>query len=187
MKLNTPVKVLIASLAVVTTLSVNAKPSHADSTQFYCAKLSGQWNTFIKNSSVGRVALINYGSNALQGAGYNNQERCKTISPKFQKFYNRGQLTFKTGIVNRSPVICAVKTSAEKCSSSNQLFQLNPGQDSRVTLQRMINLRKDGTGQPIYLSGNDSLYTYDEDGELSVNVEKLIKSIPPQSESSQKP
>ena len=91
--------------------------------------------------------------------GWNPHQRCETVSPKFQTFYNQGSLKYLTnGKVKGYPVICAVANEGDKCEKENQLFQLKDERSSELVIYRLINILEGGDGGPLYQNSGKQMY-----------------------------
>jgi hypothetical protein len=125
---------------------VQSQPTYAQSTTFVCGVSEGKPAT-VAATPRGNIPIILWVSNKFTGAGYNPQRRCEEVSPRFQKLYDQGALTFITaGYLNRQPVICATGSAGGLCNSDNLLYTLKRGQDAARTIQRLNEIRGGASG-----------------------------------------
>ncbi|MGB3205802.1 MAG: COP23 domain-containing protein [Crinalium sp.] len=87
------------------------------------------------------------------------QERCETVSEKFQSAYQQGRLNYLTyGEVNNYQVICAVSNPGEKCKPENMLFTIKPQDYPDRVLTSLIGVVQGNSGQPIYQNTGKQVY-----------------------------
>ncbi|MBD2691370.1 COP23 domain-containing protein [Anabaena catenula] len=150
---------------------VQNQPTYAQSTTFVCGVSEGKPAT-IAVTPRGNIPIILWVSNKFTGAGFNPQRRCAEVSPRFQKLYDQGALTFITaGYLNNQPVICATGSTGGLCNSSNLLYTLKRGQDAAKTIQRLNEIRGGAAG----VLREDTTGTNINNSE-SVNVNELLNN-----------
>ena len=92
------------------------------------------------------------------GEKYSPQQRCNIVSPKFQAAYTAGNLEYMVADKDPKsgqPIVCATKTAAESCNSSNMLFTLKPYTDDKtVRLQLMEIIETSVAASGIYQSSS---------------------------------
>jgi hypothetical protein len=138
-------------MAIVPALNFHLHPALAQKKSelptepvFHCLNNSqGTPTTFVWVPELkGNIALITWQSEFF-APREELPERCQTVTNKFQKAYQQGQLEYlTTGKVNKYNVVCGVKKRGDDCNGDNQLFTLNPAKDPAETLQRLINIMK---------------------------------------------
>jgi hypothetical protein len=118
----------------------------------------------------GNVRVIVWKSQFFESSGWTPTKRCQTVSPKFQAFYESGQLNYlTTGKINGYVVICSPKAK-EDCNPNNQLFTIKYGSNPEIVLQQLIGRFKQSSDQlPFYQSSGGKGY---------VNVKQLLKQAP---------
>ena len=98
------------------------------------------------------------------------QTRCKTVSPKFQAFYQDGRLNYLgTGINNGENVICAVVEEGQSCNPEDQLFQVKANDNPQAVLEGLTGIIQGDSSDPIYQSTGQQIY---------VSMEELLNSAP---------
>lgn len=160
------------SLSISTTMN---QSSSAQQKTYFCAQRNGEYTTFVKTRR-GNIPFLTYSS---FGAEWNSRRRCQTISERFQKNHQNGNLKYiRTGQINGYPVLCAVSSSRESCIDYNVLITLQYGTDAQSVLKSIENYRVRSSGKIIRVNA-DSLYSYDEQGELYLNLDVFVNSVPP--------
>jgi hypothetical protein len=167
------------SISILVYLSADLTSVRADTTgsKFYCGQ-SKSVPTTMAQTSRGAVPVIHWVSTL--GEDYTPEYRCKTVSEKFQTFYNNGILNYlTTSTVNQQPVICAAQQENGPCSGV--LFTLKPNSDPGRTLQRLLSIRDRAPGMvlnesapQVYINMADFLSTAPLETEQPSN-----ESIPP--------
>ena len=105
----------------------------------------------------GHIRLIAWKSDFFYK--WNRQERCETVSEKFQNSYKQGRLNYLTyGEVNNSQVICGVANQGEKCQVENMLFTVKPQDYPDRVLASLMGILEGYTGQPIYQNTGQQVY-----------------------------
>jgi Circadian oscillating protein COP23 len=157
--------------------AVNLAPVKAeDGANFYCGQsydVTSKTNvptTLVKVS--GRqepIALVRWKSEHF--VKWTPQQRCETVSPKFQTAYTTGQMNYLAvgkSRKNGQGMICALATAEENCENdSNMLFTLKPYSDSKLVLSQLMGIVTGESNDPIYQSGG---------GNAVVDLRTLLKS-----------
>ena len=168
--------VMLAGLSVVLGSAI-ANPAKAQTkinNTYYCAKLDGNWNTFV-NTPRGRITLINWANRFAEN--WTPQKRCSTVSDRFQKFLDDGNLKFiRTGKINEMPVLCVANSRGGLCPEDNVLITLKPGTDPEGVLIRLVDFRRSVSGQTLTLSADDAGFY--SGGEFYVDMDKFLGSVP---------
>jgi hypothetical protein len=133
-------KLLTLSLSSLTVLSLAAiyqPPASAQRTSFHCDSTKSPPTTYIKSRGR-KSAVIRWNL----GVGKRSAtERCRLVSQRFQRQYDSGNLRFfKTGYLNGYPVVCAARTSGDRCSNRMLLFTLTKGSNPNTVLAKLFNL-----------------------------------------------
>lgn len=168
---------ILASITLTMGLSfVQSKPTYAQSTTFACGVSEGKPAT-IAITPRGNIPIIIWVSNKFTGKGYNPQRRCEEVSPRFQKLYDQGALTFITaGYLNNQPVICATGSSGDLCNSRNLLYTLKRGQDAAKTIQRLNEIRGGAAGPLRENTSGGNTSGGNINNSQSVNVNELLNN-----------
>jgi Circadian oscillating protein COP23 len=117
----------------------------------------------------GNVALIRWKSQYFDRSTGGNQKRCLTVSAKFQKLWDAGQLNLiTTGTANGLPIVCGVANEGDACNSQNQLFTLKPFADQQALTAQLSGIFEGKVSSPIYESGGG-------DGSY-INIRNLLRS-----------
>jgi hypothetical protein len=127
---------------------------------FLCKRTDQGWMTIV-NSSLRHgndVAFIVYKSNYFRNAGYDNQKRCQMVSRRLNELFHNGQLDYVTsGIVNRQPVICGVRSNSETCARYNVILTLKSREDAVGIIQQFFELKSGNVNSNlIQVSAQDS-------------------------------
>jgi hypothetical protein len=168
--------VILAGLGVVigSAIANPAKAQTESNNTYYCAQLDGNWNTFV-NTPRGRITLINWANQF--GEQWTPQKRCSTVSQRFQKFLDQGNLKFiRTGNINQQPVLCVSDARGGSCPADNVLVTLKSGTDPEGVLIKLVDFRRSVSGQTLTLSADDAGFY--SDGEFYVDMDKFLKSVP---------
>ncbi|HEY9824687.1 MAG TPA: COP23 domain-containing protein [Stenomitos sp.] len=158
-----PVLASVAALALLTSTALGSAiaPASAEtnSVKFGCGTSQGHPATVVSTSR-GNLPLIRWVSGVF-GEEYPPEYRCKVVSPKFQKYYNDGQLNYLTvGYANKQPIVCVAATKGGPCTGV--LFTLKANADPWDTLNRLMNVRVQAGGplneSSAGSSGSDNQY-----------------------------
>ena len=155
----------IATGALVTDLPAAANPQqiaqNTPTIQFYCGKAadpSSKSNlpaTLVKVSGVSEEpVLIIWKSEAFKTTP---QQRCKTVSPKFQAALQQGRNYLTAGIDKNSGlgIVCAIADAEQPCDRTNMLFTLKSYQDAGTTIEELSSVLSGEAGGPIYQSSGN--------------------------------
>ena len=161
-------------VAIGSAIASDATAQNKISNTYYCARLNGNWNTFV-NTPRGRVTLINWANEF--SPDWAPQKRCSTVSNRFQKFLDRGNLKYiRTGQVNEQPVLCVANARGGICPDDNVLITLQQGTDPEEVLIRLVDFRRSVSGQTLTLSADDAGFY--SDGEFYVDLDKFLEAVP---------
>lgn len=167
---------MVAGLGVVLSSAIaqNATAENKVGNTYYCARLNGTWSTFV-NTPRGRVTLINWANDF--SPDWTPEKRCSTVSNRFQKFLDEGNLKYiRTGTVNEQPVLCVANARGGICPDDNVLVTLEQGTDSEGVLIRLVDFRRSVSGQTLTLSEHDAGFY--SDGEFYVDMDKFLEAVP---------
>lgn len=175
----------IATAAIVIgTSAVFSSPSQAQTrNQFYCGISEGKPATIVRTAR-GNVALIVWNNEAFSASGWTPKRRCEDVSTRFQRFNDNGQLRFmRAGTFNGQQVLCIDRARGSGNCSSPEAVVLTIPQRSNANqiLEQMLDTRNRASKQPLYLSGEKQLVTY-ENGDANVNLNLLFNNEPPDNE-----
>ena len=167
---------IVAGLSVVLSSAIasDATAQNKVSNTYYCARLNGNWSTFV-NTPRGRVTLIDWANEF--SPDWTPQKRCSTVSNRFQKFLDRGNLKYiRTGNVNKQPVLCVANARGGNCPDDNVLVTLKQGTDPEGVLIKLVDFRRSVSGQTLTLSADDAGFY--SDGEVYVDLDKFLEAVP---------
>lgn len=127
-----------------------------DNVQFFCGRVNQDGKIIpttqaVSSGTVDPVSLIFW--KYPPPKGMTNQQRCETVSKRFQLAWDRG--TFDkliVGIDKKSSLglVCAVPYTETQCTRSHLLFTLGTGSDAEEIRDRLRStLSGPGKGQPI--------------------------------------
>lgn len=143
---------LAGALGITLALSLNVPLKQArannDEVEFVCAESfdteSGKaLPTTFAWKPEGKIAIIRWESEAFLNSGFSPQQRCDSVSPRFQEAYDNdsfGMITNST--MNNQSVICTTDEYGGDCKTL--LMTLRPKDDS---LRVLGNLRKIFNGE----------------------------------------
>jgi hypothetical protein len=141
-------KILSRSLAsLLLSISLQPAPSLArdktDNVQFFCGRVNQDGKIIsttqaVSSSTNEPVSLIFW--KYTPPKGMNNQQRCETVSKRFQLAWDRGNfdklivgIDKKTGL----GMVCAVSYAEKQCTRSHLLFTLSTGSDAEEVRDRL--------------------------------------------------
>ncbi len=161
----------VAIAATTVAIALNATPTYSQSepnkVTFLCRN--------VKDSASGEkipttvawiperqayVQIVGWKSDYFKESGWDGARRCQTVTPKFQKFYDEGNLKYLTAgdVKDEEQAICAIRNPGEQCNETNQLFTIKPHEYSDVVLERLMGVLKGKYNQPFYQSSGDQTY-----------------------------
>lgn len=107
----------------------------------------------------GNIRIIGWKSEFFSRFGWNPQKRCAEVTPKFQQFYDAGQLKYlTTGYSNGYPIVCALAQENDACESSRQLFTMKPHDNPNQLLHQLMDILKGKTADMLLQnSGGETL------------------------------
>lgn len=166
---------VVAGLSVVIGSAIaSSATAQTKNNTYYCAQLSGDWNTFV-NTPRGRVTLINWANQFAPD--WTPKKRCSAVSQRFQKFLDKGNLKFiRTGNINNQPVLCVANVRGGDCPEDNVLITLKQQTDPEEVLVRLVDFRRSVSGQTLTLSADDAGFY--SDGEFYVDMDKFLDAVP---------
>ncbi|WP_293147341.1 MULTISPECIES: COP23 domain-containing protein [unclassified Microcoleus] len=176
---------LAAAAIVLGTSGVFSQPSQAQTrNQFFCGISEGKPATIVRTAAKGPVPLIVWNNEAFSGSGWTPKRRCEDVSARFQRFNDNGQLRFmRAGTFNGQQVLCVDRVRGSgNCSSAEAIVLTVPRpNNANQILEEMLNTRNRASKQPLYLSGEKQLVTY-ENGFANVNLNQWFENELPDNE-----
>ncbi len=137
--------VAICGSAMLVTTTTAPQLSYAGNRKFSCAQSGGKPATFANREDGRNVPMIRW---VYSFSSLTPLQRCQQVSDRFQRSYDNGTLkTIITGTLNKQPVVCAVVSTNDACSSSNVLFTLKPGSNARDVVKRLFDRRALASGE----------------------------------------
>ena len=122
----------LTALTSLACLSINLSPSFSQSNSaaqpnkvtFFCRDVFDSASSEKIPATVawiperkGNVRMIGWKSEYFNKGGWKPEERCHTVTKKFQQLYSQSHLNYLTyGMVNGSTVICGVANQEETCN-----------------------------------------------------------------------
>ncbi|MEA5534400.1 COP23 domain-containing protein [Crocosphaera sp. XPORK-15E] len=163
---------------------ISPNPSNASTTKakFFCAKLNQEWHTFV-DTPRGKAALIKWESGAFQESGWTDTKRCQEVSKRFRNFAASGKLKeIVTGEVNNYPVLCPAQFRNGPCTKTggktDVLVTLKKDANPKLILRQLLDINKGiRTGNPLSFK-IPNIDSPRNDGESSVNLDTLIRTLP---------
>jgi hypothetical protein len=143
-------------------------PSLAGNATFFCAVNRGTPSTYARTAK-GNVKIISWATSVF-GATYSATERCITVSRRFQRNYDNGNLrNIRTGVIRGYPVVCAARNQDSPCSDRTLLFTLRRGSNANSVARRLLDRNGLAAGAVIYESSCET-----DDCPLFVNVDTFL-------------
>jgi hypothetical protein len=115
----------------------------------------------------GHVRIIGWKYDGF-GKNWTPQKRCDEVSPKFQKFYESGQLNYltvgrietktKNGNISVKQVICGVQDTQSLCNAQNQLFTVKDTEKADDVLKSLVDILIYSNLNPIWQSSDQIVY-----------------------------
>jgi Circadian oscillating protein COP23 len=146
-------------MAESTNLQIVAQAS--PTVQFYCGKAADRSSKSDLPATVAKVSgateepvLIIWKSEAFKTTP---QQRCETVSPKFQAALQQGRNYLTAGIDKKSGMgmICAMSNVEQPCDRANMLFTLKSYQDAGNTIDELSKVLSGEASGPTYQSGGN--------------------------------
>ncbi len=129
--------------------------------QFYCGKAADPSSKSNLPATLARVSgateepvLIIWKSEAFKTTP---QQRCETVSPKFQAALQQGRNYLTAGIDKKSGLgmVCAMSNAEQPCDRSNMLFTLKSYQDAGNTIEELSSVLAGTASIPQYQSSGN--------------------------------
>ena len=159
--------ITIAGSSATQVMAENTNPQlvaqASPTVQFYCGKAADPSSKSNLPATVAKVAgseeetvLIIWKSEAFKSTP---QQRCETVSPKFQASLQQNRNYLTAGIDKKSGLgmICAVSNAEQPCDRPNMLFTLKSYQDAGNTIEELSNVLKGTANGPKYQSGGNQV------------------------------
>ena len=131
--------------------------------QFYCGKAADPSSKSNLPATVAKVAgseeelvLIIWKSEAFKTTP---QQRCETVSPKFQAALQQGRHYLTAGIDKKSGLgmICAISNAEQPCDRTNMLFTLKSYQDAGTTIEQLYSVFGGTANIPEYQNADNQV------------------------------
>ncbi|PLZ96844.1 hypothetical protein CEN50_17280 [Fischerella thermalis CCMEE 5268] len=163
-------KVVVTSLATLTTTTIIHQPTYAQGTSFYCgtSKYRNQSvpTTFARTQDGRNVAMIRWLHTNYFSSNWTPQVRCQEVARRFQKNYDNGMLRrINTGTLKGQPVVCAAIKQSDPCTDSTLLFTLNRNVNPEKALKMLMDRRGLASGNAFVSRGkkNNSPFSVEFD------------------------
>ncbi|MCY7367384.1 MAG: COP23 domain-containing protein [Chamaesiphon sp.] len=141
-------------LPILTVSSPSLARDKTDKVQYFCGRINQSGTIVPTTQAVSSgtsepVSLILW--KYTPPKGMTNQQRCETVSKRFQLAWDRG--TFDKLIVGVDKktglgLICAVPYAEKECTRSHLLFMLSMGSDAEEIRDRLRSTVGPGKGRP---------------------------------------
>lgn len=133
----------------------NPLPRSSLTTSFHCIRHGQDFATVARRGNRTTAPIIVWTDTSF-GPQFSPEERCKTVSQRLSNAFasrasRSGTLKITHGTVENNSVICYVKTTIEKCNSTNLLLtlkQIERGQE-KVILNQLLNFSVTGSKPPL--------------------------------------
>ncbi len=154
------------------TLPVLTQPSKAQSTTYFCDKgKGGVPTTFARNATGKKIEVIRWEKE--WGGGITREERCRTVSGRFQSASEKGILSYLThGVMGGEKVVCASSQYGAPCS--DLLFTLRAEDNPNEVIDALF-----GVG---YRARGPVLQSEDGKPKIYIDMELLLQEAPAQEE-----
>ncbi|ACK70081.1 conserved hypothetical protein [Gloeothece citriformis PCC 7424] len=175
MKKNRLMQIISLIVLSVSHTLILSQPSHSQNTRFFCAVLNQTYTTFVRTPR-GNKPLILWTSGSFDAEGWTNEKRCLTVSGRLEKYNKSGTLKYmRPDKINNYPVICIAAYKGGKCANHDVLITLKQGTNANDILSRLTAINQLAGARPVHL--NDEILSYDDSGNLYVDMELYIKAI----------
>lgn len=162
---------VISALALAVAAIASNQPSYAVRNKFFCDLEGGTPVTKVRTSR-GNETFIRWVVRDFKN--FPPAQRCKVVSARFQRYYDNGSLLITSrDNFNNYPVLCIVNRKGAPCTAQNILVTLKPGTDTGRVLQQILDFRRGVGSSVVNLSGCQA-FTYDEQGDLYLDVKQLV-------------
>ncbi|RCJ25637.1 hypothetical protein A6770_27565 [Nostoc minutum NIES-26] len=162
---------VISALALAVATITSNQPSYALRNKFFCDQEGDIPVTKVRTSR-GNETFIRWIVQDFKN--FPPAKRCQIVSAKFQRYYDNGSLLITSrDNFNNYPVLCIVNRKGAPCTSQNVLVTLKPGTDTGRVLQQILDFRRGVGSSVVNLSGCQT-FTYDEQGDLYLDVKQLV-------------
>ena len=151
------------AMGILATQAVFPAPTTAQTEgKFYCGQAYdtiGRKNipaTLMSSPNREKPIVVILWKSEYFGKEFNPNQRCQKVSPKFQAAYVGGNFEYlKIGSERKLPIVCAVKTENEPCTSAGMLFTLKPFGNTQSQLNALMgNIEGGEAGPDIYQSSS---------------------------------
>ena len=166
------VKIALLSSLLVTTgtsvtqvLAADSSPQsiaqNEPTVQFYCGKAADPSSKSYLPATLAKISgateepvLIIWKSEAFKSTP---QQRCETVSPKFQAALQQSRHYIIAGIDKKSGLgmICAISNAEQPCDRTNMLLTLKSYQDAGTTIEQLSSVLSGTASSPIYQSSGN--------------------------------
>ena len=153
----------ITTGSLLTTISASPQTiaQNEPTVQFYCGKATDPSSKSNLPATLAKISgateepvLIIWKSEAFKSTP---QQRCETVSPKFQAALQQGRHYIIAGIDKKSGLgmICAISNAEQPCDRTNMLFTLKSYQDAGTTIEQLSSVLSGTASSPIYQSSGN--------------------------------
>lgn len=159
-------------LLTTTALITSAK---ANTVTFTCSQVGGVPTTVVQTPK-GNFSVIKWVSHYFANSGWTAEKRCSEVSARFQDYHAQGKLRYlTTGIKNGQNVVCV--TQQDKGSCEGLLFTLKAGSNPGKTLERLLDIRKGASHQPLFETSKVYI-DMEQYLEQKISENKLPENVP---------
>lgn len=154
--------IVTGSLTIMPAAAIAQKIAQNEPTiQFYCGKAADASSKSNLPATLAKVSgyeeepvLIIWKSEAFKKTP---QQRCETVSPKFQAALQQGRNYLTAGIDKKSGLgmICALANAEQSCDRTNMLFTLKSYQDAGTTIEQLSSVLAGTASSPLYQSSGN--------------------------------
>jgi len=175
----------LLALVVPTVSLVAPAQSNGDlgNVQFACGQSFDRdlqqymFTTFAWNSQH-KKPIINWSSENYSDAGFDPQQRCEKVSPRFQEAYSNRTLRYLTyGTMNQQSVVCTADRVGGECQTL--LLTLLPEDDPIETLEQLSDIFLGYASSPLQQSSEDPVQEVGDRIYVEVDVEEFLASPEP--------
>ena len=118
----------------------------------------------------GNIRIIGWKSEFFSRFNWNPQSRCEAVTPKFQEFYDAGQLKYlTTGYADGYPIVCALSQENDACEKNRQLLTMKPHDNPNQILHQLMDILKGKTADMLLQNSG---------GETLVPIPELFRRAP---------
>ncbi|MCC0178731.1 COP23 domain-containing protein [Waterburya agarophytonicola K14] len=145
----------LAFISAILALSPTAK---ASSDKYHCRQVNNTYGIYSRVIR-GDMKIMDFTRDVPQD--WTIESRCQEVANRFQRYYDNETLRYiGSGYVNNEPVLCAVVSQNDDCSSDNILVTLPPKKVPHEEARKLMDTQGLASGVVIEVKGKGKLESY---------------------------